>query len=593
MDDEFPTDFPSQTRTYISILNPESSSFEPSSYSQHIEEVSQPKCSSENNNHHLHIQPTTNDQYDNQNHYSTSIHSIEQPAECISSQTHFIQETISDNQHSTSSCHIEPVNICHNDQFKQPIFQTKEEEDYYDEKNEQSTNEISSQQSININNEEIINNETNLNETPDELKTQRELDNDEIPPVEIPIDRSSTDIDSNNTLTESKSNIIDTHSLIELETSYEQKQTKESLNSLPDVVPEMSKKIHDDSLPQTELDDILGNKSLLKQTINPGTPDTRPLRNTMATVSYKLFLIDDSTSNSRLIETITNESFFVSENDILPAIDISIQLMDRGEHAFIYSDVRHCYGEIGYEEKQIPPISSNNSYRMKIDLEFHDWKYAPDIQTLSIDERLFWSDKKRQRGNFLYRRKDYSTVLQCYRNSLKFLDIEQYPLLEDDKQSSILIDRYIQVQNNLAQVHLLNNQYEQCLDAVNQVLKHDSKNIKALFRQAKALFELGNYDQAISPLKLLLQSQNKDVEKDKVNEMLNICETKLAKYKKNEKEIYKRMFSSTTPTKTDQKIQTKTMQKVENKNHSAWWTYVAMGSAALAAVGLAAIIKYR
>ncbi|CAF4758462.1 unnamed protein product, partial [Rotaria sp. Silwood2] len=25
--------------------------------------------------------------------------------------------------------------------------------------------------------------------------TQRELDNDEIPPVEIPIDRSSTDID--------------------------------------------------------------------------------------------------------------------------------------------------------------------------------------------------------------------------------------------------------------------------------------------------------------------------------------------------------------------------------------------------------------
>ncbi|CAF4871150.1 unnamed protein product [Rotaria sp. Silwood1] len=584
MDDEFPTDFPSQTRTYISVLNPEATSFEPSSYSQHIQEVSKPKSFSEDNNHHLHIQSTTNDQYDNENYYSTTIHSIE-PSEHISSQTHFIQETITNNQHPTSSYHIEPVNISSNDHLKQSTLQTKEEHDDDHQKIEQNIDEISFQQSTNINNETNFDTQTNLNEISNELKTQRKLDENE-----IPIDQSSTDIENKTTLNELKSNTIDTRPLTELETSYEQKPTKESLNSLSDVV---SEKNSDATASQTELDDILGNKSLLKQIITPGTPDTRPIRNALATVSYKLFLIDDSTSNSRLIETITNECFFVNECDILPAIDLSIQLMDRGEHALIYSDVRHCYGDIGCEEKQIPPISSNNSYQMKIDLEFHDWKHAPDIQTLSIDERLFWSDKKRQRGNLLYRRKEYSTALQCYRNALKFLDTDQYPLLEDDKESSVLIDRYIQVQNNLAQVYLLNNQYEQCLDAVNQVLKHDSKNIKALFRQAKALFELGNYDQTIPSLKFLLQSQNKDVEKDKVNEMLNICETKLAKYKKNEKEIYKRMFSSATSTKVDQNLQTKTIQKIENKNNNSWWTYLAMGSAVLAAVGLAAIIKYR
>ncbi|CAF3924366.1 unnamed protein product [Rotaria sordida] len=550
MDDEFP----SQTRPSISLINPESSSFEPSSYSQHI-------------------QPTTNDQYDNSNYYSTTIHSIE-PSEQISSQPHYIQETTSDNQHPTSSYHIEPVNTSHHD----------------DDKNEQNTNQIPFRQSTNINNESNFDIQTNLNDQSNELKTQHELDDDEIPSVEIPIDQSSTVIENNNISNELKSNIIDTRPLTKLETPYEQNPTKESLNSLPDVVPE---KKHDDSVSQTEPDDILGNKSLLKEIITPGTPNTRPIRNTVATVSYKLFLIDDKTSNSRLIETITNESFFVNDSDILPAIDISIQLMDRGEHAFIYSDIRHCYGEMGCEEKQIPSVSSNNSYRMKIDLELHDWKHVPDIQTLSIDERLFWSDKKRQRGNFLYRRKDSSTALQCYRSSLKFVDTDEYPLLEEDERLSLFIDRYIQVQNNLAQVHLLNNQYEQCLDAVNQVLKYDSKNIKALFRQAKALFELGNYDQTIPSLKLLLQSQNKDVEKDKVNEMLNICEIKVAKYKKNEKEIYKRMFSSSTSTKVDQKLQTKTIQKVENKTNNAWWTYIAMGSAVLAAVGLAAIIKYR
>jgi hypothetical protein len=64
--------------------------------------------------------------------------------------------------------------------------------------------------------------------------------------------------------------------------------------------------------------------------------------------------------------------------------------MDRGEHAIIDSDIRHCYGEIGCEEKQIPPVSADNSYRMKVDLEFHDWKYPPDIPTLSIEQRLYW-----------------------------------------------------------------------------------------------------------------------------------------------------------------------------------------------------------
>jgi hypothetical protein len=109
-------------------------------------------------------------------------------------------------------------------------------------------------------------------------------------------------------------------------------------------------------------------------------------------------------------------------------------------------------------------------------------------------------------------------------------------------------------------------------------------NIKALFRQAKALIDLGNYDHAIQPLKFLLQNSNNDIEKDKVKEMLNLCETKLAKYQQNEKEIYKRMFQSKPSTTTNENPQ------IQNKNN--WWTYVAMGSAVLAAIGLAAAIKY-
>jgi tetratricopeptide (TPR) repeat protein len=246
--------------------------------------------------------------------------------------------------------------------------------------------------------------------------------------------------------------------------------------------------------------------------------------------------------------------------------------MNRGERALIDSDIRHCYGDMGCEEKQIPSINSTkNSYKMKIDLEFHDWKSPPDVQTLSIEDRLFWGDKKRQMGNFYYRRQDYPTSLQCYRGALRFLDTENNSILTpfDESQRSILNDRYIQVQNNVAQVNLLLNKYEACLIAVENVLKHDSKNVKALFRQGKALFELGKYDQAIQPLKLFSQLQRGNsaaaVDYDKVTEMITVCENKLANYQKNEKEIYRRMFQpqpTTTTSALNQQRSTKNNKQV-------------------------------
>ena len=105
---------------------------------------------------------------------------------------------------------------------------------------------------------------------------------------------------------------------------------------------------------------------------------------------------------------------------------------------------------------------------------------------------------------------------------------------------------YIQVENNRAQTFLSNEQYDQCLTSVENVLKHQPNNVKALFRQGKAFFQLGNYDQALKPLTILLKIDSDDVEKDKVNDMLKICQKKLAKYHQNQKEICQRMFQSKT-----------------------------------------------
>ncbi|CAF1652071.1 unnamed protein product [Adineta ricciae] len=234
---------------------------------------------------------------------------------------------------------------------------------------------------------------------------------------------------------------------------------------------------------------------------------------------------------------------------------------------------------------------------MKIDLELIDWKSPPNIQSLTVDERLFWGDKKRQMGNFYYRRRDYSNALQCYRGALRFLDVETNLLGVpcDDNQRSLLTDSYIQVQNNVAQVNLFLNKYEACLNAVENVLKYDSKNVKALFRQGKALFELGKYDQALQPLKSFAQIQrgnsNAAGDYDKVTEMITTCENKLANYQKKEKEIYRRMFQPAPPT-TNQQRQTKVQKKIDNASSNTW-LYIGLGGAALAAIGIFTFMKYR
>ncbi|CAF3445624.1 unnamed protein product [Rotaria socialis] len=385
------------------------------------------------------------------------------------------------------------------------------------------------------------------------------------------------------------SQLIDTDNRLEIKS-----------NNLNNEDNEKQSSVSNSKLNPSEFEDILGNKSLLKQTTVTGESDSRPTRSTMATVSYKLSIIDSLTSNIHLIENVSKERFFISECDIIGAIDICVQSMNRGECALINCDIRHCYGEMGCHEKQIPAISTNNSYRMLIELELHDWQSPPDIRKLSIDERLYWGDKKRHMGNFHYRRQDNSTALQCYNGALRFLNTDLNPILIsfDENQRLILNDRYIQVENNVAQVNLLLKNYDVCLNAVENVLKHDPNNVKALFRQGKAFFQLGLYDKAIPPLKLFMQIQkgnsNATVDKEKVTEMIQTCENKLAHYEKSEKEIYQRMFrpKTTASSPSNQQRQTKATNQIDNRNAS-WWPYVALGSAVLATVALVTFIKHR
>ena len=95
------------------------------------------------------------------------------------------------------------------------------------------------------------------------FRIEYEHDKDEISLLEIPINQLQTDAKSNTDSNELKSNSFDEHSSKEFECQYELNSTSQSLSNIREKLEQN----HNDSTSQNEPDDILGNKSLLKQVL--------------------------------------------------------------------------------------------------------------------------------------------------------------------------------------------------------------------------------------------------------------------------------------------------------------------------------------
>jgi len=104
------------------------------------------------------------------------------------------------------------------------------------------------------------------------------------------------------------------------------------------------------------------------------------------------------------------------------------------------------------------------------------------------------SNKKRERGNWWFIRKDLSFAIQCYRRALHYLDTislndatklneneETVPVTETELQD--LLNDCIKVYNNLAAALIETEAYQSALENVDIVLKHQPKNTKALYRK--------------------------------------------------------------------------------------------------------------
>ncbi|XP_005110253.1 peptidyl-prolyl cis-trans isomerase FKBP8 [Aplysia californica] len=290
--------------------------------------------------------------------------------------------------------------------------------------------------------------------------------------------------------------------------------------------------------------DILGNGFLKKKVLVPGKEDTRPTNGDTVTIR-----VDGVLENGTHVD-VQDFTFILNDGDVILAFDLAVALMDVGEKCELFTDARYAYGPLGRD----PDIPKDASITYTIELI--NVQPEQELSSLGTEKRLSMGEAKRERGNYLYGRQDYTGAISSYSKAVKILDDSDLNAGLDDEARSTLSESWVKCYNNMAACQLKISAIDAAIRSCEKVLSAQEDNVKALFRLGKAYSAKNEVDKALEYLRkgIKLDPESKMLHQ----EVLNLARRK-SKESESEKELYQRMLgvkpgeNPFTPGKTQQK----------------------------------------
>ncbi|RUS81035.1 hypothetical protein EGW08_011201 [Elysia chlorotica] len=279
--------------------------------------------------------------------------------------------------------------------------------------------------------------------------------------------------------------------------------------------------------PEEEMD-ILGNGMLVKKIIIPGKGiTTRPKNGDSVTL-----MVDGVLEDGTHVDT-GEITFILNDGDVIIAFDLAVALMEMGEKCELRTAPRFAYGDLG-REPDIPK-DANIVYT----LEMLKIEPAVEPSLMPYDQRLKFGEAKRERGNYLYGRGDFTGAISSYGKATKLMDDSDLNAGLDEASRALLADSWVKCYNNMAACQLKIDALDAAIRSCEKVISTQADNVKALFRLGKAYGAKGNVDLAISYL-------GKAIKLDPESKMLHQEMLKLSRRKTKEaateKELYQRML---------------------------------------------------
>lgn len=334
-----------------------------------------------------------------------------------------------------------------------------------------------------------------------------------------------------------------------------QSETASSPSSDPDAT-EMSSALGLNA--ETLVDDVIdviGTGQLLKRILTRGTGNTQPQRGDLCTITY----IGRLAECGSVVEQRTAAIVQIGDVELVQGLDMALPLMLVGERAEVTCDARFAYGAQALNitdpavaaaaqaaglQRSVPPNA-----KITYVVELHDCADEPEIAEQPFEQRRDRGVSKRERGNFWYTRGDFNLAIQLYRRALEYLNdngpgVEGVAATPDEvaiteAQLRELLEVRIKVYNNLAAAQMKIAAYDTALQSVDQVLRCEPDNVKALFRKGKILESKGDAGAAIP---VLQRGATLDPESRAIQQLLAKCIMKARRDERQEKDFYRKMM---------------------------------------------------
>jgi tetratricopeptide (TPR) repeat protein len=170
--------------------------------------------------------------------------------------------------------------------------------------------------------------------------------------------------------------------------------------------------------------------------------------------------------------------------------------------------------------------------------------------TGGFEERYKEALKRKEEGNVFYSQKNFRCANKKYKKALKFLEYDS-DFKEDEKQKAQQIK--LVCYNNLAASKLKCQKWQKALEYATEAVKIDPNNVKALFRQGKALMELGEWEEAKKKFQSVLRIDPKNV--TVITELHNLKDKERQHKQKNAKAVRLALQEMAKEREVEEKIQ--------------------------------------
>ena len=289
------------------------------------------------------------------------------------------------------------------------------------------------------------------------------------------------------------------------------------------LVPQEPEPVSKPDPPAEEWLDVLGNGSLKKLTLERGGSQhaTRGQR-ALLDLTGRL-----SEMEGPVVEEQRDLEVEVGEADVVQGLDLALPLMTEGEVAWVYMKSRFGYGETGNGDN----IPANADLYYMITLKEVHPRY--DYAALTEDQLRELVERKKARGNSMYKLSQLAYAVTVYSSALKMLRAHQY---SDTPEGKLIGCRIL---TNLAIVQYKQDQADQSLVSCDNALRLVPGDTKALFRKSVIQTGRQEYEGSISCLEEALRSSPEDRE---VEQELRRVRALNEQSNRRQREVYRRMM---------------------------------------------------